>query len=109
PLFPSPVHPTDYGEAKTLQKVGIPDAVRIDAHVFHMHIYSYRMARQGRTRMQNARPKRPDVSKSLLEAGSGDGLAEGDGSVGHTVGEAPLVVVPGHDAHEVALDHLGLV
>ncbi len=30
----------------------------------------------------------------------------GDGRVGHAVGEAPFVVVPGHDAAERAVDHM---
>ena len=36
-------------------------------------------------------------------------LAHGDGGVAHAVGEAPLVVVPGQDAHERAVHDLGLV
>ena len=38
-----------------------------------------------------------------------DQLAHRHGGVGHAVGEAPLVVVPGEDADELAVDHLGLV
>ena len=38
-----------------------------------------------------------------------DQLAHRHGGVGHAVGEAPFIVVPGHDAHEVAVHHLGLV
>src|SRR6202167_6804553 len=40
---------------------------------------------------------------------SSEQLAHRDRRVGHAVGEAPLVVVPGHYAHEVAVLHLGLV
>ena len=36
-------------------------------------------------------------------------LAHGNGRVGHAVREAPFIVVPGQDADEVAVDHLGLV
>ena len=36
-------------------------------------------------------------------------LAHGNGRVAHPVGEAPLIVVPGQDAHQGAFDHLGLV
>src|SRR5471032_851095 len=36
-------------------------------------------------------------------------LAHGDGGVGHAVGEAPLVVVPGDDADECAAENLGLI
>src|SRR5690606_28154867 len=36
-------------------------------------------------------------------------LAHRHGGVGHAVGEAPSVVVPGKHAHELALDHLGLL
>ncbi|ENN87327.1 hypothetical protein RHSP_26257 [Rhizobium freirei PRF 81] len=38
-----------------------------------------------------------------------DQLGEGNGRVGHAAGEAPFVVVPGQDAHEVAFHDLGLV
>ena len=38
-----------------------------------------------------------------------DQLAHRDRRVGHAVGEAPFVVVPGQHAHERAVDHLGLV
>ena len=36
-------------------------------------------------------------------------LAHRDGGVGHAVGEAPFVVVPGHDPDELAVHDLGLV
>src|SRR5262245_32077032 len=42
-------------------------------------------------------------------AWSGDCLPECDSSVGHAVREAPFVVVPGHNAHKIALNDLGLV
>src|SRR5882757_1583588 len=51
----------------------------------------------------------------LNTTGSGRGpvalaqLAHRDGGVGHAVGEAPLVVVPGDDADEGAAQDLGLV
>lgn len=35
-------------------------------------------------------------------------LRHGDGGVAHTVGEAPLVIIPGQDANEVAVHDLGL-
>src|SRR5262245_50581344 len=35
-------------------------------------------------------------------------LRHGDGGVGHAVGEAPLVVVPGEHAHQPAVHDLGL-
>src|SRR5688572_11805778 len=35
-------------------------------------------------------------------------LAHRDGGIAHAIGETPLVVVPGHHAHEGAVDHLGL-
>lgn len=38
-----------------------------------------------------------------------DRLGEGDCRVGHAVGEAPFVVVPGEDTDEVAFHDLGLV
>src|SRR5690606_31410400 len=40
---------------------------------------------------------------------SSDQFAKRNGRVGHAVREAPLVVVPGQDAHEVAVEDLGLV
>src|SRR5579883_1240890 len=36
-------------------------------------------------------------------------LAHRDGGVGHTVGEAPLVVIPRHHADQRAVHNLGLV
>ena len=50
------------------------------------------------------RPSRRGASRP-----ASDQLAEGDRGVGHAAREAPLVVVPGHDAHEGAVQHLGLV
>ena len=44
-----------------------------------------------------------------LRLSASDQLRQRDGGVAHTVGEAPLVVVPGEDTHEGAVDHLGLV
>src|SRR5580698_1187712 len=44
-----------------------------------------------------------DTRRSLQQ------LAHRHGGIGHAVGEAPFVVVPGHHAHEVAVLHLGLV
>ena len=57
-----------------------------------------------------ANKNRQDRSCRFL-CGSGvlDGLRECDGRVRHTVGEAPLVVVPGQDAHELAFHDLRLV
>src|SRR5690606_3222249 len=46
------------------------------------------------------------MARSLLDGS--DGLAQRHGGVGHAVGEAPFVVVPRHDAHQIALDDLGL-
>ncbi len=43
------------------------------------------------------------------EIGASDQLAHSDGRVGHAVGEAPLVVVPGHHPHQGAIHDLGLV
>ena len=36
-------------------------------------------------------------------------LAHGDRRVTHAVGKAPLIVIPTHDAHQRAIDHLGLI
>ena len=36
-------------------------------------------------------------------------LAHGDRRVTHAVGKAPLIVIPAHDAHQRAIDHLGLI
>src|SRR3546814_8401788 len=52
---------------------------------------------------------RPPPSRLVRLPSGPDGSADlghGDGRVGHTVGEAPLVVVPGHHPHEGAVDDL---
>src|SRR5580692_1038335 len=38
-----------------------------------------------------------------------DQLAHRDGGVGHAVGEAPFIVVPAQNAHEIAVHHFCLV
>src|SRR5665213_4545183 len=45
----------------------------------------------------------PGSARSLKQ------LAHRHGGVGHAVGEAPLVVIPRHHAHQRAVHHLGLI
>src|SRR5262245_47334772 len=64
-----------------------------------------------------ARTPSPSLAKSAErmdgEIRSGrvmsDVLAEGDGGVGHAVGEAPFIVIPGEHAHERTVHDLGLI
>src|SRR4029078_1682823 len=64
-----------------------------------------------------ARPSSPSFEKSAerIDGAIRTGrlisnvLAHGDGGVGHAVGEAPFIVIPGKHAHQVGVHHLGLV
>src|SRR5437899_6388572 len=46
---------------------------------------------------------------ATAESAQSDELAHGDGRIGHAVGEAPLVVIPGHHPHQRAVHDFGLV
>src|SRR5688572_28485255 len=59
---------------------------------------------------RNRRKKNPAGSVALPDFWwTLDQLGHRRGGVRHAVGEAPLVVVPGQHAHEIAALHLGLV
>src|SRR5687768_8775066 len=58
-----------------------------------------------------SRAKSADRIEGAMRSGRAmsDMLGEGDGGVGHAVGEAPFIVVPGEHPHQRAVYHLGLV